>query len=126
MNVSYASSEIIVDIIAITEKCSPGFVLRTQVTVLASACRWQGRLLGIARTCHWEYLDVTFRDRYVIAFTTDFHIVANAEPDGRAHHGAAAYLSATGPLSVECMCRGLPSWLDSFDHMRLGQASPAS
>jgi len=28
---SYSSSEIIVEIIAITEKCSPGFVLITQV-----------------------------------------------------------------------------------------------
>jgi len=32
MSVSYASSEIIVEIIDITEKCSPGFVLITQVT----------------------------------------------------------------------------------------------
>jgi len=32
MRVSYASSEIIVEIIDITEKCSPGFVLITQVT----------------------------------------------------------------------------------------------
>jgi hypothetical protein len=32
MSFSYASSEIIVEIIDITEKCSPGFVLITQVT----------------------------------------------------------------------------------------------
>ena len=32
MSFSYASSEIIVGIIVITEKCSPGFVLITQVT----------------------------------------------------------------------------------------------
>ena len=32
MSVSYASSEIIVEIIDITEKCSLGFVLITQVT----------------------------------------------------------------------------------------------
>jgi hypothetical protein len=32
MSVSCASSEIIVEIIDITEKCSPGFVLITQVT----------------------------------------------------------------------------------------------
>jgi hypothetical protein len=32
MGVSYASSEIIVEIIDITEKRSPGFVLITQVT----------------------------------------------------------------------------------------------
>jgi len=32
MSVSYESSEIIVEIIDITEKCSPGFVLITQVT----------------------------------------------------------------------------------------------
>jgi len=32
MSVSCASSEIIVEIIGITEKCSPGFVLITQVT----------------------------------------------------------------------------------------------
>jgi hypothetical protein len=32
MSVSYASSEIIVEMIDITEKCSPGFVLITQVT----------------------------------------------------------------------------------------------
>jgi hypothetical protein len=32
MSVSYASGEIIVEIIDITEKCSPGFVLITQVT----------------------------------------------------------------------------------------------
>jgi hypothetical protein len=31
VSVSYASSEIIVEIILITEKCSPGFVLITQV-----------------------------------------------------------------------------------------------
>jgi hypothetical protein len=35
MSFSYASSEIIVEIIVITEKCSPGFVLITQVTALA-------------------------------------------------------------------------------------------
>jgi hypothetical protein len=34
MSFSYASSEIIVEIIVITEKCSPGFVLITQVTAL--------------------------------------------------------------------------------------------
>jgi len=32
MSVSYASSEIIVEIIDIAEKCSPGVVLITQVT----------------------------------------------------------------------------------------------
>jgi hypothetical protein len=32
MSVSYASSEIIVEMIDIAEKCSPGFVLITQVT----------------------------------------------------------------------------------------------
>jgi len=32
MSFSYASSEIIVEIMDITEKCSPGFVLITQVT----------------------------------------------------------------------------------------------
>jgi len=31
---SYSSSEIIVEIIVITEKCSPGFVLITQITAL--------------------------------------------------------------------------------------------
>jgi len=31
MSLSYASGEIIVEIIDITEKCSPGFVLITQV-----------------------------------------------------------------------------------------------
>jgi len=36
MSFSYASSEIIVEIIDITEKCSPGFVLITQVTALVS------------------------------------------------------------------------------------------
>jgi len=35
MSFSYASSEIIVEIIVITEKCSPGFVLITQVTARA-------------------------------------------------------------------------------------------
>jgi len=34
MSFSYASSEIIVEIIDIAEKCSPGFVLITQVTAL--------------------------------------------------------------------------------------------
>jgi len=34
MSLSYASGEIIVEIIDITEKCSPGFVLITQVTAL--------------------------------------------------------------------------------------------
>jgi hypothetical protein len=34
MSFSYASGEIIVEIIFITEKCSPGFVLITQVTAL--------------------------------------------------------------------------------------------
>jgi hypothetical protein len=34
MSFSCASGEIIVEIIVITEKCSPGFVLITQVTAL--------------------------------------------------------------------------------------------
>jgi len=34
VSLSYASGEIIVEIIVITEKCSPGFVLITQVTPL--------------------------------------------------------------------------------------------
>src|SRR5690348_7363132 len=46
MSVSYASSEIIVEIIDITEKCSPGFVLITQVTArMAGLLALLGRYL---------------------------------------------------------------------------------
>jgi hypothetical protein len=42
MSFSYASSEIIVGIIVITEKSSPGFVLITQVTALVPGITMSG------------------------------------------------------------------------------------
>jgi len=52
MSVSYASSEIIVEMIDITEKCSPGFVLITQVTAhIAGLMALRGRNPHIAGRC---------------------------------------------------------------------------
>ena len=50
---SYASSEIIVEIIVIAEKYSSGFVLITQVTGLFLAqARWPALSVAITRTGH--------------------------------------------------------------------------
>jgi len=50
---SYASSEIIVEIIVIAEKYSSGFVLITQVTGLFLAqARWPALSVAITRTSH--------------------------------------------------------------------------
>jgi hypothetical protein len=52
MSVSYASGEIIVEIIDITEKCSPGFVLITQVTAhIAGLMALRGRNLTLLARC---------------------------------------------------------------------------
>jgi hypothetical protein len=52
MSVSYASSEIIVEIIDITEKCSPGFVFITQVTAhIAGLMALRGRNLTSLGRC---------------------------------------------------------------------------
>ena len=48
MSVSYASSEIIVEMIDITEKCSLGFVLITQVTAHMTELM---ALRGLCLTC---------------------------------------------------------------------------
>ena len=53
VSVSYASSEIIVEIIVIAEKCSSGFVLITQVRALfRGKGENRGRSAAITRTCH--------------------------------------------------------------------------
>ena len=52
VSVSYASSEIIVGIIVIAEKCSSGFVLITQVRArFRVKGEDQGRSAAITRTC---------------------------------------------------------------------------